>query len=310
MFNSTVAADVLSANISRPVRDIDWDPPVLFDPRSSAATPSRGPLIAELTVQDVQKRFPTASMEEIEEFVRLQQQNIALLSQIRQKRSEYCRAIRNNMGEVVFTHTAGSPRTIQENGKFIVENYAGSNLIKIDCKTKENVHIRNCRGVDGTLNIKVDGLTSNLYVENCTGIRVLVEAILFSGAAVECSNIDLVIGAELPGFLLRNIRGASLTFCPDNIDGAIESVNCSEVSLHCVFRNGFLTLNTHDLVNASAKYIATLPSTVCTRIIRTRGEANAVVKHEARARGSIENDIEIEWKKRMKGKLSQEVYGL
>ena len=63
-------------------------------------------------------------MEEIEEFVRLQQQNIALLSRIRQKRSEYSRAIRNNIGEVVFTHTGGSPRTIQENGKFIVVSRA------------------------------------------------------------------------------------------------------------------------------------------------------------------------------------------
>eukprot|EP00960_Hanusia_phi_P036025 752102-Hanusia_phi.AAC.4 len=37
---------------------------------------------------------------------------------------------------------------------------------------------------------------------------------------------------------------------------------------------------TDDLLNASAKYIATIPSSVCTRIIRTRGEAHAVVKHE------------------------------
>eukprot|EP00960_Hanusia_phi_P036023 752102-Hanusia_phi.AAC.2 len=73
-----------------------------------------------MTVQDVQKRFPTASMNEIEEFIKLQQQNIALLSQIRQKRSEYSRAIRNNIGEIVFTHTAGSPKTIEENGKTIV----------------------------------------------------------------------------------------------------------------------------------------------------------------------------------------------
>ena len=105
-----------------------------------------------------------------------------------------------------------------------------------------------------------------LHAEECHNIKFVVDALLFAGAVSDSTNVDLVLGAEIPNILLRNVRGGNLTLCPENMDGGIETVNCSGISVHSVFRGGFLALGPADLMRAHTKYVAQIPDRVYTML--------------------------------------------
>lgn len=91
-----------------------------------------------------------------------------------------------------------------------------------------------------------------------------------------------MLGAEVPNLLLRNVRGCDITLCPENMDGGLETVNCSGVSVHSVFRGGFLALEPSDLMRAPTKYVAQIPDRVYTMM-----QGNQVVSEVTSALSSV-----------------------
>jgi hypothetical protein len=253
----------------------------------TAAVPFPG-----MTEEQVCAMYPGASAEQVKELLRLQLQNEQLLKQLQQRRRDMSRTRNNFIGETVLPAAVGGARTILQDGTYKVCFHDGSKPVHVDCSNKENVHIRACRGLTQPVQIYIEGIAELVYIEDCVNCTVIVECCLRGLAVHKGVNVDLFVAAEAPHISIQDTHGCELTFCPDSMDGGIETVRSHDVSLHCVFRKGLISLEPEDLLSASTLYTARVP----VRIV-TRHDNNHLV-HECRENGHLPNSAELFWQRR------------
>lgn len=258
---------------------------------------------ARSTAQDPAKAFPDASEEEQNEIAMLQEQNLELMERLRATRRMHLLAERHDE-DLHEDRGLPEPRRKLRDGQWTVEGWGldaeKSDVVDVQIEGRERVHIRQCSGLGHPVLIRMHGIANQLCVEECSNVQIETDGVLNSIAVSQCSKVTLLIGAECPAILLKHVRGCDITLCPDNMDGAIDTVGCSSVRIHSIFRRGVLSLGPEDLKSAVASYNATIPVRFSSRM----AEGEWIT--EARDGGELRGQVEVWWDSRAREILAEE----
>eukprot|EP00281_Chroomonas_sp_CCMP1168_P035267 CAMPEP_0206239156 /NCGR_PEP_ID=MMETSP0047_2-20121206/15224_1 /ASSEMBLY_ACC=CAM_ASM_000192 /TAXON_ID=195065 /ORGANISM="Chroomonas mesostigmatica_cf, Strain CCMP1168" /LENGTH=385 /DNA_ID=CAMNT_0053663791 /DNA_START=161 /DNA_END=1315 /DNA_ORIENTATION=- len=255
-----------------------------FPTRSEFEERFKTKALSGLKLVHAEQEYPTASREEIKRLKHLQAMHAGLL-EMQALRLRDIKTTRIYPKEM-------APHTQWMHEKWIVEGHADAYPITLDCQHREEVHIRMCHGVSGRIPIAITGLVKAFYIENCSNLRITVDACLASSCINRSSGLRLVIGGECPSLELRNVHATEITMAPECMDGTIQSINCSSLSVNCVPRSGYIALSPKELVNARAKYRVDVPSRVMSTPARSK------VTSEAQGDADEPNAAEVYWNTR------------
>jgi hypothetical protein len=112
-------------------------------------------------------------------------------------------------------------------------------------------------GVSGT--VWIHGVCKTLRIHGCSHIRICVESAVSMISVVECEEIVLVIGAELPDTQVQFCAGVGMLICNNTVDGRIHVHRSAGIMLSHAPRTSPI-MTCQDLMDAPTIFSAEIPA--------------------------------------------------